>query len=419
MQRYYLFLGILSFVVISVLIYGFTLVGTPFDAALRTQDKNMFQNITTTASSIFSYYRTSQNLPQSLSELPQLSIANDNSKSPEYKKTSATTFELCTEFKSSNTVKKNEKELIYTEMNVYQINYDTYPVKKGPACIKFAVTPVGEIGISPAQKAPADSLFEDFENWTDAKYPREWKLLSGTVNRSTKAYSKQYGLEFPIGSGETQLVSPDLNISTNRKVAVSFMYDTSSTCKDCLFMGYKIFDNNGKEVSTDVTECGTYNPFSRLWQQYITGLTKGYESSKFSCTLPPNTAKYQIAIGIGNQSQESWTLDYLYMAPVKIERYPSESNTARECPTALVNGECQLNNCSYTYPSDIYTKGKVVVGDYYRDIGQVTGTFYDECTPDGKQVVKIGCSGNPKDPYNLGKATYNCLNGCVNGACLR
>jgi len=419
MQRHFLFLGILSLVVISVLIYGFTLVGTPFDAALRSQDKNILQNIVTTASGIFSYYRTFQTLPMSLSDLPQTTSLTDNLKSPEYKKTSSTTFELCTDFKSSNTIKKNEKEITYTEVNVYQISYDTYPVKKGQACIKFAVTPNGEIGISPVSKAPVESLFEDFENWKDAKYPQDWNLLSGNINRTTKAYSKQYALEFPIGSGETQLTSPELNISTNRNMAVSFMYDTSSTCKDCLFAGYKIFDKNSKEISTEVSGCGTYNPFTRLWQQYITGPTKGYELTKFSCTLPVNTATYQVVVGIGNQSQETWSIDYLYVAPVKIERYPSESNTARECPTALVNGECQLNNCSYTYPSDIYTKGKVVVGDYYRNIGQATGTFYDECTPNGKQVVKMECSGNPKDPYNLGKANYNCPNGCANGACLR
>lgn len=320
MRNHYLFIGVLSFIVIGIIVYGFSLVGIPFDAKLQAEDKTTLQNIVST---------------------------------------------------------------------------------------------------TPTKKVSVESLFEDFENWTDAKYPENWQLLSGSINRSVKAYSKQYALEFPVGSGETLLNSPDLNISVNRKVAVTFMYDTTSTCKDCLFAGYKIFDQSGKGISTNATDCGIYNVFNKSWIQYVSGPTQGFEPFKFNCTLPTNTATYQVILGMGNQSQDPWTLDYFYVAPVKEEQYPSESNTARECPTTLVNGECQLNNCSYTYPNDIYTKGKVTVGDYYRSIGQVSGTFYDECTPDGKQVVKMECSGNPKDPYNLGKAVYNCPKGCANGICLR
>jgi hypothetical protein len=86
-----------------------------------------------------------------------------------------------------------------------------------------------------------------------------------------------------------------------------------------------------------------------------------------------------------------------------------------KCPTPLINGFCQLSNCSYSYPNDLFTVGKVMLGNYY---DQTENTYYDTCTLDKKQVNEVQCYGNSNDPYNLGYATYNCLNGCSEGRCL-
>ncbi|MBF0102734.1 MAG: hypothetical protein HQK77_17675 [Desulfobacterales bacterium] len=111
------------------------------------------------------------------------------------------------------------------------------------------------------------------------------------------------------------------------------------------------------------------------------------------------------------------------MVPTKTPLETEKNETAPQCPNPIVDGMCQLNNCSYSYPNTIYLKGKAIVGKYYdnpdSNTGISSGTYYDECTFDGKQVKEVQCYGDLYAPRTLGYATYDCPKGCSEGVCIQ
>lgn len=83
------------------------------------------------------------------------------------------------------------------------------------------------------------------------------------------------------------------------------------------------------------------------------------------------------------------------------------------CPVTLVNGMCNLPHCSYSYPNDIYTKGKVILDKSFEANGQKAGEYFDECKGTNQVDEKL-CNGG-----NYSEAIYNCAKGCINGACIK
>lgn len=421
MKKDLAFFAIVLILSVTAIIAGFAEFGTPWQRALIRVDSERIEDFKEIENLITNYYRETNLLPLDL--LQNLKVNDPNllkdpktKKYYEYKRISDTEYELCTKFSTDT----NNPDYEYYDLPSYNRippnNSTKYQHTKGHDCIKLsAPSPPKKQADIPEPRLDT-GLGSNFENWTDTSSPKGWTVTSGSVTRSTNAYDLNYAVDFDPNEAQNVLTSEPLKPGVNLKYDLTLWYDTESTCTDCFFAGLVFKDDQGQNIKTGVEGCGTYNVFNNSWVTYLNGPTKGYEKFSLSCEIPNNTKTFNVLISIWNASEKTWTVDNLKMVESKITTLLTSST--RACPTELVDGVCKLNNCEYSYPNNIYTKGFVIVGDYYKGIGQPTGTFYDECTSNNKQVAEVVCSGNPNDPYNMSKAVYNCPKGCANGACI-
>lgn len=258
-----------------------------------------------------------------------------------------------------------------------------------------------------------------FEQWSQA-LPDHWSLLPGSqVNKSLYHTDGVNAIEFPPERAKTLLISDSVRIRGNETLETRLWYRTQSVCTDCAFVGFQFFDREGIEIKSNIVNCGSYNPYEKMWSVYIQGAAPNGSYFNTECAAPFNAWTYKLKIGIWNQSDSEWDFDEISVFPKSTLSYPNTTSTSESCPTALQNGMCNLPNCSYSYPNDIYTRGKIIVGDAFRiKYGRPSGTFYDACTEDNTQVIEQVCSATTEGNYGEGGAIYDCPLGCRDGACI-
>lgn len=83
------------------------------------------------------------------------------------------------------------------------------------------------------------------------------------------------------------------------------------------------------------------------------------------------------------------------------------------CAGELKNGMCVLSGCMYTYPINIYSKGKAVDVD--------GNSFVNECNQTGEQIYVNFCSkrSEQSSDYVHDAHIFDCPKGCKNGVCLQ
>lgn len=147
---------------------------------------------------------------------------------------------------------------------------------------------------------------------------------------------------------------------------------------------------------------------------YQSGVTNGdVANCLWQTTHPPKGSLYA---GYSCPSTISTDQNSVMQTPTL---YPKKSISAtKPCPTGLQNGLCVLPNCSYTYPNDIYTPGHLIVGTKYKPDAKEPGYYYDECTPDNRQVKEMVCTPTTESDFVASSADFVCPNGCSNGACI-
>lgn len=323
MRNTLVIIGILSFVNLAAILYGFMLVGSPFDAKSRQEDKATIMKVESTASEIFGFYMNNQTLPNTISQIPRLSTGTTKPL-PEYHTTSETTFDVCVELKVSSKEGQKLADKVFSQSDSYGLSYSSFTYDKGPNCLHFSVTPKAPRGTTTATKPAAqdETLVEDFEDWHGSTLLGSWYLPTGLVTKSTKASSKQYAIEFP-GTSETLLASPGLKAGSIKRVQLSFKYDTLANCTDCILAGFRIYNSQNTLESSDVTNCGSYSPHHGAWFTYVIAPTKGFETFTMTCTLPQDATKYQAVIGIWDKITSPLTVDYLTMQPIKSDVTPN------------------------------------------------------------------------------------------------
>jgi hypothetical protein len=91
------------------------------------------------------------------------------------------------------------------------------------------------------------------------------------------------------------------------------------------------------------------------------------------------------------------------------------------CKGVWKNGICIQSSCIDSdvneKPNDKYIKGSVT----YTDENGVSTTVYDECSGSKRQVNEMWCYESPSGSGNYvpGKMLYNCINGCLDGSCIK
>jgi cell division protein FtsB len=110
-----------------------------------------------------------------------------------------------------------------------------------------------------------------------------------------------------------------------------------------------------------------------------------------------------------------------------LEKSASEEATEKEvvekkaCKGIWKDGECTNLTCVDSdvneKPDDIYIKGNVT----YMDEDGVETVVYDECSGSKTQVNEMWCYESPAGSGNYvqGKMVYDCVNGCLDGACTK
>jgi hypothetical protein len=132
MRKYYFSIIVLTVLVLSSLMYGFSLAGSPYKLKAISNDSTRINHFTSIKHAVESHYSANKNLPSSLNELKNSANYNDpkTSKPYDYKVVSSTSYELCAEFETNKGDGAQEEayRYYYTEENNY---------KKGYYCIAY------------------------------------------------------------------------------------------------------------------------------------------------------------------------------------------------------------------------------------------------------------------------------------------
>lgn len=143
MFKYYLFIGLLTVIYVILIITGFSIVGTPHEQQLKSQDQLRSQRIRQLTSEIQNYTHKNKKLPTNISELSSsgsnmIDIATDPvSKAPfVYMVNSPTQFSVCADF--STEVTNDEDMYGYGSGSPGNDNPGIH--KKGNVCIKTTVS---------------------------------------------------------------------------------------------------------------------------------------------------------------------------------------------------------------------------------------------------------------------------------------
>lgn len=137
MTKDYVVIGIVSLLVLGAIIYGFTLVGSPFDVRKEQLDQKRITDISTIQAEIGSYYYEKKVLPTTLNQVEEnstyatLNINDPETQSPyDYKAVSATSYQICATFDLATSTNRPE-----------DYNYQKeYMHPQGYHCFDFKVT---------------------------------------------------------------------------------------------------------------------------------------------------------------------------------------------------------------------------------------------------------------------------------------
>jgi len=109
-----LFVGLVILIVLAAIIYGFTLMGSPFRERERRFDLERINALDSLQWQIVNYWQSKEVLPESLDNLKnplsgfsQLPLDPETGESYEYRAIGPLTFELCATFKTSSTANQN------------------------------------------------------------------------------------------------------------------------------------------------------------------------------------------------------------------------------------------------------------------------------------------------------------------------
>lgn len=135
MRNYYIFISVLGVLVISILILGFAIIGTPLSQQAISLDTQRLSNFSNIKRKIDDFYRTNNNLPNSLGELEVTTpITDPKTKSRyDYQIVSPYSYKLCTEFSTDS-----EGITKYTSTPVIILD-SSEKHKKGYDCILYEI----------------------------------------------------------------------------------------------------------------------------------------------------------------------------------------------------------------------------------------------------------------------------------------
>ena len=135
MKSAYLIIGIISLLVIGVVIFGFSVAGSPFETRARKVDQERVSNISSLKLKIDSYYKDKGSLPDSLDKLTLSTYDSDITKDPEtdeeyeYSTSGQTTYKICATFSTASDEKKDP----------YRYSNKDYEHPKGRHCFDLEV----------------------------------------------------------------------------------------------------------------------------------------------------------------------------------------------------------------------------------------------------------------------------------------
>lgn len=115
MKSTYLIIGIISIIVVGVVIFGFSVAGSPFETRARKIDEERVRDIGSLKNAIQTYYTKNNSLPKTLSELDGSSyyLSKNNKVDPEtgeeyeYSITNNTNYKICATFSTASNENKD------------------------------------------------------------------------------------------------------------------------------------------------------------------------------------------------------------------------------------------------------------------------------------------------------------------------
>ena len=138
--------------VLVVLVLGFMNTKTPNEVREMRIDSKQINNLQNIQSRIEEYYFVKAQLPETLNQAflgNEAPVASDGRTAYAYKKTSATSFELCAEFAFASSKSEQAQYAVpmYTDQRVIKNPYN-WEHKEGTQCFERIVSPIGQ----PAQE---------------------------------------------------------------------------------------------------------------------------------------------------------------------------------------------------------------------------------------------------------------------------
>jgi len=138
MKSTYLLIGLISLLVLGVVIYGFTVTGSPLETRARKFDDERVRDIRNLSTSIQSYYTKNGVLPKTLLELDDSSyyLSKNSKEDPEtgkeyeYSIVNRTSYKLCATFATASDEKKDR----------YSFGDEKYDHSKGYYCFELEIS---------------------------------------------------------------------------------------------------------------------------------------------------------------------------------------------------------------------------------------------------------------------------------------
>ncbi len=140
MTKTYITIAIVSIIMLIVVIYGFSVIGSPTLARDITSDRQKIADLSYIATSIQSYYSQKQNLPSNLDELKKFSIGlividPDTKQNYEYIAGQDGNYQLCSTFKTDS----NKTSSTTTSYIAVILPNNIYNHPKGHYCFELKV----------------------------------------------------------------------------------------------------------------------------------------------------------------------------------------------------------------------------------------------------------------------------------------
>lgn len=114
MRNTYITISVLTIIYLASLLYGFSQIGSPFDARNAKVDEGRIRKLQNIKGFVENYYSTHRRLPQNLSDLnitDQASIKDDvTNQSYGYHSLDLDSYQLCATFDTSNQKKDQKKQ---------------------------------------------------------------------------------------------------------------------------------------------------------------------------------------------------------------------------------------------------------------------------------------------------------------------